>query len=41
MTYKIHITKKAENDLEGAADYIEFNLLICTTFEIALPLLEH
>ena len=27
MTYKIHITKKAENDLEGAADYIEFNLL--------------
>ena len=27
MTFKIHITKKAENDLEGAADYIEFNLL--------------
>ncbi len=27
MNYQIHITKKAEQDLEGAADYIEFTLL--------------
>lgn len=26
MTYKIHITKKAEKDIESAADYIEFTL---------------
>ncbi len=27
MKYNIHITAKAENDLESAADYIEFTLL--------------
>ena len=27
MSYKIHITKKAEADLESAADYIEFTLI--------------
>ena len=27
MSYDIHITKKAEDDLNSAADYIEFNLL--------------
>lgn len=26
MTYSIHITKRAEKDLERAADYIEFSL---------------
>lgn len=26
MTYQIHITKTAERDLVGAADYIEFTL---------------
>ena len=27
MSYNLHITKKAENDLNAAADYIEFTLL--------------
>ena len=27
MNYKIHITKIAERDIEGAADYIELTLL--------------
>ena len=27
MNYNIHITQKAENDLNEAADYIEFTLL--------------
>ena len=27
MSYNLHITQKAEDDLNAAADYIEFTLL--------------
>lgn len=40
MNYRLHITKRAERDLVGAADYIEFTLKNPTAADELLDLAE-